>query len=307
MILFFILFCFLFSQEELVDGVLAVVGDKHILFSEVLAETRMVAERKGVSPQSSPLLFQDIFDSVLKEKIYLRVILISAEKDSLVVVSYDEIKNSLDERIDLFSKQLGSTDALEEAFGLSLGDIKNQYWETVKDELMIEKFRFSLLADIGISKKEVSDFFITYKDSIPGVSEKASFSVVEKKTKPSPKTIKKIKKSLLSIKDSLLVGTKPFEYYAKKYSDDPSVEFNGGTISAERGGDLPFEYERAVFSAKKGEVVGPIETKLGYHIIKLLDRVGEKTTSQHILLQTSVSKEDSLYSFSFLDSFLMPL
>ena len=181
MIFSFIFFCFLFSQDELVDGVLAVVGDKHILFSEVLAETRMVAERKGISPQGSPMLFQEVFDSVLKEKIYLKVVLISAEKDSLVVVSYDEIKNSLDERIDLFSKQLGSTEALEGAFGLSLGDIKNQYWETIRDELMIEKFRFSLLGDISISKTEVFDFFATYKDSIPGVSEKASFSVVEKK------------------------------------------------------------------------------------------------------------------------------
>ena len=302
MIFSFIFFCFLFSQDELVDGVLAVVGDKHILFSEVLAETRMVAERRGISPQVSPMLFQEVFDSVLKEKIYLKVVLISAEKDSLVVVSYDEIKNSLDERIDLFSKQLGSTEALEGAFGLSLGDIKNQYWETIRDELMIEKFRFSLLGDVSISKTEVFDFFAVYKDSIPGFSEKASFAVVEKKIVSSPKTINKIRKKLFSIKDSILAKTKSFEYYAKEHSDDPSVEFNGGTITAERGGDLPYEYERAVFSAKKGEVVGPIKTKLGYHIIKLLDRVGEKTTSQHILLQAGVSKEDSLYSFSFLDS-----
>ena len=101
--LFLVSLSFLFPQEELVDGVLAVVGNKNILFSEVLSESRMKADRKGVSPQSSPLLFQNIFDSVLKEKIYLNVVLISAEKDSLISVSYDEIKNNLDERIDLFS------------------------------------------------------------------------------------------------------------------------------------------------------------------------------------------------------------
>ena len=140
------LFCFLFAQEELVDGILAVVGDKKILFSEVLGETRMAAERKGINPQSSPMLFQSLFDSVLKEKIYLSVVLISAEKDSLIEVSYDEIKNSLDERIDLFSQQLGSVKDLEEAFGLPLSEIKDNYWESVRNELMIEKFRFSLLS-----------------------------------------------------------------------------------------------------------------------------------------------------------------
>ena len=49
----------------------------------------------------------------LKEKIYLSVVLISAEKDSLIEVSYDEVKNSLDERINLFSQQLGSVEELE--------------------------------------------------------------------------------------------------------------------------------------------------------------------------------------------------
>ena len=94
---------FVLSEEELLDGVLAVVGDKHILFSEVLGEARMVADKKGISPQSSPSLFKKVFDSVLKDKIYLKVVLLSAEKDSVISVSYDEIKNNLDNRISMFS------------------------------------------------------------------------------------------------------------------------------------------------------------------------------------------------------------
>ena len=299
---FIFLFCFLFSQEELVDGVLAVVGDKKILFSEVLGETRMAAERKGINPQSSPMLFQSLFDSVLKEKIYLNVVLISAEKDSLIEVSYDEIKNNLDERIDLFSKQLGSIKDLEEAFGLPVSEIKNNYWESVRNELMIEKFRFSLLSNASVSKQEVFNFYSNYKDSIPGVSETASFSIVEKKINPSTKTLVDIRDRLVSLKDSILNNKNSFDYYAEKYSEDPSVDFNKGVVVGERGGDLPVEYEKAVFSIKKGDVVGPIKTKLGYHIIKLLDRVGEKTTSQHILIQTKKTKEDSLFAISFLDS-----
>ena len=62
MILFFAsLFSFLFCQQELIDGVVATVGDKTILFSEVLSETRMLAEQKNISPQNSPLMFQKLF------------------------------------------------------------------------------------------------------------------------------------------------------------------------------------------------------------------------------------------------------
>mgnify|MGYP002844327978 CR=1 FL=1 len=131
------LFSFLFSQQELVDGVVATVGDKNILFSEVLSETRMLAEQKNISPQDSPLMFQRLFDAVLKDKIYLKVVLIEAEQDSLFSVTYDEINSSLNERIGIFTDQVGSKENLEKAFGMSLGDIKNNYWETVREEIII--------------------------------------------------------------------------------------------------------------------------------------------------------------------------
>ena len=305
MILFsFILASFLFCEEELLDGVLAVVGDKHVLFSEVLGEARMIAERKGISPQSSPSLFKQVFDSVLKDKVYLKVVLLSAEKDSLITVSYEEIKTSLDDRILMFSNQLGSLEALELAFGLTLSEIKNQYWETVREEILIEKFRGSLLSKASISKEEVFSFYEEYKDSIPLVSEKATFSILEKKITPSIATLKNLNTKILSIKDSIIKGVNSFNFYANKYSQDPSVKYNSGIIEVERGGDLPLEYEKAVFSMKEGQVVGPIETPLGFHIIKLIKRLGEKTTSQHLLLKKSISKSDIQASSAFLDSVL---
>jgi peptidyl-prolyl cis-trans isomerase SurA len=300
----FILASFLFCEEELLDGVLAVVGNKHVLFSEVLGEARMLAERRGISPQSAPSLFKQVFDSVLKDKIYLKVVLLSAEKDSVITVSYDEIKNSLDDRILMFSNQLGSTEALELAFGLTLGEIKNQYWETVKEEILIEKFRGALLSNASISKEEVFSFYEEYKDSIPLISERATFSVLEKKTTPSFLTLKNLNNKIFSIKDSIVRGVNSFDFYANKYSQDPSVKYNRGIIEVERGGDLPLEYEKAVFSMKEGQVVGPIETPLGLHIIKLIKRLGEKTTSQHLLLKKSVSGADIQASSSFLDSVL---
>jgi peptidyl-prolyl cis-trans isomerase SurA len=305
MILFvFLLTSFVLCEEELLDGVLAVVGDKHILFSEVLGEARMVADKKGVFPQSSPSLFKKVFDSVLKDKIYLKVVLLSAEKDSAISVSYEEIKNNLDNRISMFSDQLGSEKALEEAFGLSLSEIKNQYWETVKEEILIEKFRGSLLSQSSISKNEVFSFYEEFKDSIPLVSEKATFSILEKKVEPSLETLKKLNNKILSIKDSIVNNLNSFEFYAEKYSEDISVKYNKGVIEGDRGGDLPLEYEKTVFSIKEGEVVGPVETSLGLHIIKLIERLGEKTKSQHILFKKEVSPEDFSFSSSFLDSVL---
>ena len=301
MFYFLFLFSFLFCQQELVDGVVATVGDKTILFSEVLSETRMLAEQKNISPQDSPLMFQRLFDSILKDKIYLKVVLIEAEKDSLFSVTYDEINSSLNERIDVFTNQVGSKENLEKAFGMSLGDIKNNYWETVREELLIEKFKYTLLGGVSISKKEVLSFYEEYKDSIPSFSERSSFSVVQKKITASKLSEDAIKTKLFSLKDSLNTNLLSFSEAALKHSQDPSVSLNKGIMETGRG-DLVSEYEKTAYSLLENEIGGPIKTRFGYHLIKLLEKKGEKIKSQHILLTLNPSKEDSLFSASFLDS-----
>ena len=302
MILFLIsLFSFLFCQQELIDGVVATVGDKTILFSEVLSETRMLAEQKKISPQNSPLMFQKLFDRVLKDKIYLKVVLIEAEKDTLFSVTYDEINTNLNNRIDVFINQVGSEENLEKAFGMSIGDIKNNYWETVREELLIEKFKFSLLSDLSVSKNEVLSFYEEYKDSIPNFNDKASFSLIQKKIEVSLKSENNIRKKLETIKDSINNNFYTFSSAAKKYSQDPSVSLNEGIMETTRG-DLVKEYEKTAYSLLENEIGGPIKTKYGYHLIKLLNKKGEKIKSQHILLSLYPSKKDSLNAISFIDS-----
>ena len=301
MFYFLFLFTFLFCQQELVDGVVATVGDKTILFSEVLSETRMLAEQKNISPQESPLMFQRLFDSILKDKIYLKVVLIEAEKDSLFSVTYDEINSSLNERIDVFTNQVGSKKNLEKAFGMSLGDIKNNYWETVREELLIEKFKYILLGGVSVSRQEVLSFYEEYKDSIPFFLERSSFSLVQKKITASKSSEEAIKTKLSSLKDSLNKNLLSFSETASIYSQDPSVSLNKGIMETNRGDLLP-EYEKTAYSLSENEIGGPIKTRFGYHLIKLLEKKGEKIKSQHILLTLSPSQQDSLIASSFIDS-----
>ena len=171
---FYFFVFFPFCQQELIDGVVATVGDKTILFSEVLSETRMLAEQKKISPQTSPLMFQKLFDRILKDKIYLKVVLIEAEKDTLFSVTYDEINTNLNNRIDVFTNQVGSEENLEKAFGMSIGDIKNNYWETVREELLIEKFKFSLL--ILFLSIEIDLIFFKYQPNI-GILSNSFFKI----------------------------------------------------------------------------------------------------------------------------------
>ncbi len=74
------------------------------------------------------------------------------------------------------------------------------------------------------------------------------------------------KKLALELKEKLKKG-EDFAALAKKFSSGPS-RFSGGDLGQFGPGQMIPAFEKAISGAKVGEVVGPIETQFGYHIIR---------------------------------------
>jgi peptidyl-prolyl cis-trans isomerase C len=70
------------------------------------------------------------------------------------------------------------------------------------------------------------------------------------------------------IKKKIAAGAK-FADLAKTESDDKGSGTRGGELGAFGRGQMVEEFEKAAFAAKPGEVIGPIRTQYGYHIIKI--------------------------------------
>lgn len=97
-------------------------------------------------------------------------------------------------------------------------------------------------------------------------------------------------KQIMGIKDRLDRG-EPFTQLAALSTD---------TYSAERGGDLGwftvfgmvYPFESAVFTAPEGQVVGPIRTQFGYHLIRVTGKRPARHTMQaaHILILDTESE-----------------
>lgn len=56
---------------------------------------------------------------------------------------------------------------------------------------------------------------------------------------------------------------------AKKYSEDSVSKQNGGKFPGVTKGQFPKALDTAVFSAKKGEIVGPVKTQYGYYLVEV--------------------------------------
>jgi peptidyl-prolyl cis-trans isomerase C len=71
------------------------------------------------------------------------------------------------------------------------------------------------------------------------------------------------------ILNKLNVG-ESFAKLAEQHSLCPSKK-RGGSLGEFGRGQMVKEFENAVFSAKKGQIVGPVKTQFGWHIIKVED------------------------------------
>jgi peptidyl-prolyl cis-trans isomerase C len=70
------------------------------------------------------------------------------------------------------------------------------------------------------------------------------------------------------IKKKIEGGAK-FDELAKTESDDKGSGARGGELGSFGRGQMVEEFEKAAFAAKVGDVVGPVRTQYGYHIIKI--------------------------------------
>jgi len=96
-----------------------------------------------------------------------------------------------------------------------------------------------------------------------------------------------------------------FAQLAKEFSEDPGSAANGGDLDWFARGKMVKEFDEAAFPAALGELVGPVQSKYGYHIIQVLDRRqgenGEEIKARHILLKVNPSADtrEGVYSEAY--------
>ncbi len=92
---------------------------------------------------------------------------------------------------------------------------------------------------------------------------------------------------------ALLENGADFNALARERSIDPAARGNGGDLGFISRGETVAEFEAAAFAAEPGEVVGPVQTEYGYHLIEVLEREDEVRVRQ-LLLPTEEEAQAAL-------------
>lgn len=127
-------------------------------------------------------------------------------------------------------------------------------------ENMLKQYAINkVLTSISLTEEEKKAFFEANKDKFNKPETATAKHILVETEEQANDLLNKIKANEVSFEDA-----------AAEHSTCPSKEAGGNLGSFPRGQMVP-EFEEAVFNMEKGEVVGPVKTQFGYHLIKLED------------------------------------
>ena len=281
------------SAQQTLDKIVAVVDNEIILQSELDFQIGVYASQRQVDI-NTPGLKEQILNSMIEEKL----IYAQADLDS-ITVSEDEINQRIDYQINTFTQQYGSIANIEKIYGMSIDRIKRELRDEVKKSLMSQRLQEKNFGKVEATRREVEDFYKSFKDSIGTIPEKVVIYHIFQNPKASEKLKKKFYDKAAALLDSIKAG-KDFSELAKKYSDDPGSAAQGGDLGFVKKGVFYPEFEGAAFQLKVGELSGIVESPVGYHIIQMIERRGESINTRHILVKIKADENADLQSIDFL-------
>ena len=288
-------------EKTKVDGIIAVVGDKIITLGDV--ENQFLQYIREGGEESEGLKCQ-ILENMMSNKL----LLIQAEFDSLEITD-EEVESQLDRRVQYFTQMVGGqVDKLEEFYGKSVLEIKEDFREPVKEQILSQKMRGSITEGLKVTPKEVKDYFSKIPiDSLPYFETEIQVGQIALLAIPSKASRDYTISQLSDLRSRIIEKGESFSTLATLYSEDPGSQKKGGDLGWFRRGEMVSQFEGAAFKLKPLEVSEVIETKFGFHIIQMIERRGDRIKVRHILTRPPISDSDLLKKKFELDTIRMKI
>jgi len=216
----------------------------------------------------------DIKTQVLDELITTRLLSQEARRQKIAPQSKD-----VDDALAKLKTNF-KTDAEFQTWLTADGQTPQDVRRVIGDELAIRELSKRLTSDITVSPEDIAAYYRANLDqfTIPeGVKAHHILLAVDPKASKADKDA--VNKRAQNLIKQLKTGGN-FETLAKANSDDRGSKQQGGDLGAFPRGEMIKSFEDAAFGAKVGDIVGPIVTEFGVHIL----RVDQKIPARQIKL-----------------------
>ena len=284
------------AQDNIVDEIVWIVGDEAILRSDV-EEQRIRYQYDGTQIEGDPYCF--IPEQLALQKLFLD----QAAIDSIFADS-KSVSTQVDMRINYLIAQIGSKEKLEEYFGKSLTELKEELREMVSNQQIVQQIQRKIVGDIKATPAEVRQFYNKIpEDSLPTIPAQVEVQIIMVEPQVSQQAIDNVKARLREFQERIEAGESEFSTLAILYSEDTESAKRGGEIGYMGKGQLVSEYANVAFGLQDPKKVSKIvESEFGFHIIQLIDKKGDRVNTRHILMKPKVTLDAKDQAKKRLDS-----
>ncbi len=246
------LLCTSAAARDQVDRIVAVINDKIITLTEYEEQAKLNGVKLGEIETDFAFLEQIIDKTIIEQEAKRTGIVIT---DNEVELSIQEMQSFYNLDKQDMEKGIKEQNITEEGF-------KDQWKFQLITRRLIQR---EIKGSIAITDEEVARY---YKKTYGEELEKGNVDELE------------IAHILISSKTPQIASQiaerakqgEDFARLAKDHSQDAMSASGGGVLGHFKKGELVEPLDQAVQNAEINEIVGPVESPAGFHIIKVLDR-----------------------------------
>ncbi|MEY2632444.1 MAG: hypothetical protein RIR00_1098 [Pseudomonadota bacterium] len=273
-----------YSEPQEVDRIVAVVGNEVITMREL--RTRLDTAVTQLRRQGTPLPPMDVLESQMLERMVMDKVQLQFASESGVRID--------DAQVDLAIGRIAASNKMSlQQFRAELekdGVAYARFREEIREEMTLSRLREREVdSRLSISDAEV-DHYLENQAASSNEEYQVAHILLRAPESASPEQLQKLKAKA----DDLIQRARNGESFAQlaaSASDAPDA-LQGGDLGWRTLDRMPGLFGEVLGSAKSGDVLGPLRSSNGYHIVKLVAKRGgaavpavEQTHARHILVR----------------------
>lgn len=284
------------AQTQTLDRVAAVVGDEIILTSEVDQMVKRQVQRQQQSYSD------DLWMQGLRNLVNQKILAEKARRDTTLNVSNQQVSNQLDRRIDRMAQRAGGEERLEQVYGQSILEIKQNFRSDFRSQLLAQRLRQRRIQKIDVTPSEVRQWYDEIpQDSLPELPKTVRLSQIVNYPKATDKAKQQAKELISTVRDSIVNGGASFEDMARQFSDDDGTASSGGRLGEVKLDQLVPEFSAVATRTPVGKTsqVFYNDSQQAYHILRVNSKSGSTVDLTHIKIDVGPAgtNEERIKSF----------
>jgi peptidyl-prolyl cis-trans isomerase SurA len=259
------------AGAEVVDKVVALVNDEIITMSELNSAFESYRKRieESYKNQNLEKVMTEARVFVLNRLIDQNLVEQQAKKTGIVIKD-DEVMDTIKEYLE--KRKITMADFL-----ISLAKDRSsieEYKKDIRSQLATMRLvRRDIKSKIAVGEDEIGAYYLKHREDYEGKEAvRIKQIMIPFPNNVDPATKADMKRGM-DVIYKRLKGGESFDMLASVYSKGPAAGANGDIGFVERGIILPV-VEHAAFNLQKDEISDVIESPIGFHIIKVVDRRG---------------------------------